>query len=794
MLSGNMSAIDWANGPFFIKTEADPNGGTNYTIEGVQQLLSVPYALYAGSSSNGFSGDYNDLINKPEIPTVPTNVSAFENDANYLTSYTEQQMLSISNDTIYLTGGSFVKLPAGFDGDYNSLTNRPNLFSGSYNDLTDKPTIPDVPTNVSVFNNDAGYITMDSIPEIPYVPSDVSAFNNDASYVSNSECTDVDLCTLAATLAQLQAIVEEQQNRIEELEEQIGNNPTDTTIISNDTIPAGDAQPCPGTPTVTDIDGNEYNTVQIGNQCWMKENLHTTRYANGTSIPLGSTYSYTDPYRYYPNHDQSNVSTYGYLYNWPAVMGSSFSSSANPSGVQGICPTGWHVPSDAEWTQLTDYVGSQTEYQCNSSSSNIAKALASTTGWNSNSGTNTCAVGNNPSANNATGFSAVPAGNYGDVNYNDFGDDAVFWSATKDDNNFAYFRGLYCSNANVRRYSYKENSGFSVRCVRGETSLTVTTGSVSAITSTTATVAGNVTADGNSAITACGVCYGTTANPDLTGNHLEADGTTGEFTVNLTGLTAGTTYYVRAYATNSVGTAYGSQVSFTTPYPNDGQPCPGATTVTDIDGNEYNTVQIGNQCWMKENLRTTRYANGTSIPLGSTYSNTDPYRYYPNNDQSNVSTYGYLYNWPAVMGSSFSSSANPSGVQGICPTGWHVPSDAEWTQLTDYVGSQTEYQCNSSSSNIAKALASTTGWQNSYQICAVGNNPSFNNTTGFSALPAGNYAFGSYSQFGNFATFWSATESSDDNAYGRYLDYNNASVYRGNGNKVIGFSVRCVRD
>jgi uncharacterized protein (TIGR02145 family) len=110
------------------------------------------------------------------------------------------------------------------------------------------------------------------------------------------------------------------------------------------------------------------------------------------------------------------------------------------------------------------------------------------------------------------------------------------------------------------------------------------------------------------------------------------------------------------------------------------------------------------------------------------------------------------------------------------------------------VGSQTEYQCNSSSSNIAKALASTTGWQNSYQICAVGNNPSFNNTTGFSALPAGNYAFGSYSQFGNFATFWSATESSDDNAYGRYLDYNNASVYRGNGNKVIGFSVRCVRD
>lgn len=196
---------------------------------------------------------------------------------------------------------------------------------------------------------------------------------------------------------------------------------------------------------------------------------------------------------------------------------------------------------------------------------------------------------------------------------------------------------------------------------------------------------------------------------------------------------------------------------------------------------------------MKENLRTTRYANGTSIALGSSTSSTTAYRYYPDNNSSNVSTYGYLYNWKALMGNSSSSRANPSGVQGICPTGWHVPSDAEWTQLTDYVSGQSQYVCGVSNSLIAKALASTTGWQSSSQICAVGNNPSFNNTTGFSALPAGGY-FGYYLNFGDDAYFWSATEYDYGNAYYSAFSYNDANVNRHYSNKYYGFSVRCVRD
>ena len=210
--------------------------------------------------------------------------------------------------------------------------------------------------------------------------------------------------------------------------------------------------------------------------------------------------------------------------------------------------------------------------------------------------------------------------------------------------------------------------------------------------------------------------------------------------------------------------------------------------------NTYNTVLIGSQCWMKQNLRTTHYANGASIALGSSTSTTTAYRYYPNNNSSNVSTYGYLYNWAAVMHGASSSSSNPSGVQGICPNGWHVPSDAEWTQLTNYVGGQSQYQCNGSSTNIAKALASTTGWSSSTTTCAVGNNPSSNNATGFRALPAGGYSIGGYSYFGSDAEFWNATENNDSLVYRLVLSENSASVKKYNSYKNLGLSVRCLRD
>ena len=197
----------------------------------------------------------------------------------------------------------------------------------------------------------------------------------------------------------------------------------------------------------------------------MKENLRTTHYSDGTSILLGNnTNSETIAYLYEPGGMNATVSTYGYLYNWPAVMGNNLSSISNPSGVQGICPVGWHVPSDAEWTQLTDYVSSQSEYRCYGSSSDIAKALASTTGWNSSS--RTCSVGNNSSSNNATGFTAVSAGTYSNRYFNGFWDNAEIWSASEYSDVYVYCRGLSNDLGTVNRHYNYKGTGLSVRCLR----------------------------------------------------------------------------------------------------------------------------------------------------------------------------------------------------------------------------------------------------------------------------------------------------------------------------------------
>ena len=198
-----------------------------------------------------------------------------------------------------------------------------------------------------------------------------------------------------------------------------------------------------------------------------------------------------------------------------------------------------------------------------------------------------------------------------------------------------------------------------------------------------------------------------------------------------------------------------------------------------FDGEKYKTVKLGDQVWMAENIRATKDKDGKKIPLGDETSYETPYRYCPDANSANVSEYGYLYNWAAA--------------KKVCPDGWHLPTDAEWTQLENYVSSQGGYVCGNDEDYIAKALASNTGWEHSSDKCDVGNNLSSNNATGFSALPAGT-SYGSYSDFGYYAAFWSATEYSSGYAYYRFLGSGNAYVYRYNANKSSGFSVRCLRD
>lgn len=566
-----------------------------------------------------------------------------------------------------------------------------------------------------------------------------------------------------------------------------GNEVSFTTVA----VSVGmDGRPCFGMPTVSDTDGNIYNTVRIGQQCWMKENLRTTKYADGTNILLGSSPSATTACRYYPNNDTSVVTAYGYLYNWRAVMRDSSANNTNPSGVQGICPTGWHVPSDAEWTQLTDYVSAQNVYTCGDDITNIAKVLAATTGWNVSD--TACSVGEMLATNNATGFSALPAGNFF-YGYNAFGGQAYFWSSTENDGLRVFTRSIFNSLANVGMPMITKDFALSVRCLHDGP---VITDSVYQITDTCAVCCAHVSVVGEDTVTVRGVCWNTAPNPTMADYYTVDSTNTSAFQVLLTELTPATTYYVRAFVAGSVDTVYGNEIIFTTvdTVIQDGRPCSGMPTVSDVDGNIYNTVQIGNQCWMKENLKTTKYSDGTSIALGSEYSWSDPtpYLYYPNNDFSMVDYYGYLYNWKAVMRNTSSSDTNSSGVQGICPTGWHVPSNGEWTELTDYVSSQSQYVCGDSS--IAKALADTTGWSTSTNACAVGNDQSANNATGFSARPTGDISGNQYNPCGFYARFWSSTNYDASNADYWFLDYGAADMIGNNINKNSGLSVRCLRD
>ncbi|MBR4786804.1 MAG: T9SS type A sorting domain-containing protein [Bacteroidales bacterium] len=230
-----------------------------------------------------------------------------------------------------------------------------------------------------------------------------------------------------------------------------------------------DGHPCPGTPTVTDIDGNTYNTVMIGTQCWMRENMRVTRYANGDSITASvAAESYVDPYYYDYNNPDIPLEKRGYLYNWPAAMHGLDTSSSVPSGIQGICPTGWHVPSWDEWDALRTYLGSMDDYHCGGCVECIAPALCDTIAWSIDSLHN-CVPGQNLSANNATGFSAIPAG-YFWSSLAGLGNQTAFWSTTLSPGadmsgpRYALLIRNYVSNAAYA--TYFKNYGLSVRCLR----------------------------------------------------------------------------------------------------------------------------------------------------------------------------------------------------------------------------------------------------------------------------------------------------------------------------------------
>ncbi len=293
-----------------------------------------------------------------------------------------------------------------------------NTFSGDYSDLTNKPVIPDT---LSDLVSDAGN----------------ESITNLADPINKQD---------AATKAYVDAL----EAQILELQIATGLK-------------------------VKDIDGNLYNTVSIGTQVWMAENLKTTHYADGTEIPLvkdntewtnlGDN-STDDAYCWYNNDSVSYAGTYGALYTWAASMKKATSSSSNPSGVQGACPDGWHLPSDDEWKELEMHLGMSQSDADNTGArgTNEGSKLAGNASlWNNGDLKNNSEFG-------TSNFSCLPGGSRrgSDGLFGFMGHEGYWLSSTEDSNNKAWTRYLGAWNSEISRYSYNKSGGDSIRCIKDE--------------------------------------------------------------------------------------------------------------------------------------------------------------------------------------------------------------------------------------------------------------------------------------------------------------------------------------
>ena len=414
--SGTFATIDWSQGPYFLKTEMDVNGGTSYSITGVTEFVSVPYAKMADAvktvANGGNVGDMNYWNGTTWVPlnagaegqtltfccgkptwtiggVCPGTISALNcSSVTNNGTLTATQVASGVTSVISYTGGN--------GGTHNGQV----VTSTGVTGLT-------ATLQASNFNNGNGSLT--------YTITGTSSASGTASFALNIEGKT---CIV---------------NRIVE-----------AALINFTSIgtPVGSFQ-----SNVSDVDGNTYKTVQIGTQVWMAENLKTSKYSDGTTIPNITDNTQwqnntTGAWAYY-NNDAANNAKYGKLYNWYAV-------SKTTNGNKNVCPTGWHVPTDAEWTVLTDYLGGE------SVAGGKLKEVG-TTNWNSP----------NTDATNTSLFTGLPGGGRGsNGNYDLVGNDGFWWSSSEYDTVNAWSRVLDDNNGNAGSYNLSKRHGFSVRCLR----------------------------------------------------------------------------------------------------------------------------------------------------------------------------------------------------------------------------------------------------------------------------------------------------------------------------------------
>jgi uncharacterized protein (TIGR02145 family) len=344
--------------------------------------------------------------------------------------------------------------------------------------------------------------------------------------------------------------------------------------------------------------------------------------------------------------------------------------------------------------------------------------------------------------------------------------------------NTTYYVRAYANNAAGTAY------GNQVSFITHQAEVaTLTTMGINSIAYTTAGSGSSITSNGGENLTEIGICWGLTINPTPNDNKMSLSffqPGEGDFYFWIKDLQPSTKYYLRAYAINSVGIGYGNELNFTTLPIGPIIFNPDATygSVSDIDGNSYKTVQIGTQLWMAENLKTTKFNDGTVIPnitdnIEWQNLTTPGYSWYNNDAASYKITFGALYNWYAV------------NTDKLCPTGWHVPIDSEFKTMTDYLGN-----------NSGQKMTETgnTHWLD-YVTDAT-------NSSGFTGLPGGLRQFNEstlapevkFEYIGGVGSWWSATDNGAQGSTSQlWWDYS-ITYYQRLDNKVDGMSVRCVKD
>lgn len=380
---GTLKDINWAEGPYYLKAEMDPEGGEDFTVDGTVELVAVPYAFYAYASAGEFSGNYKDLTGAPEIPVVPEKISELENNSGFMSK--EAQELVKTGNTLTLTGAAnIIELPAFnvFESDpTKNVVNRPEGKKAGemmyWDGETWKTVTPGVAGQVLVLDENSvptwvrrpgtktvPQVTLTAGEEYAYTGAlvddggmDVTArgfkYATTAGVANNASATDVAI----ADGEDFATVIPATGHNVTYYVVAYATNEKGTSYSDELSFTMPDFPRC---GTLVDVDGNEYQTVIIGKQCWMAENMRAKHYADGTALKEWTVALKNSPQnnRIYAEVTENEVTHMGYqvYYTWPTAVNRSSGNTNQTLIIQGICPNGWHVPSPNEIAEMCETI------------------------------------------------------------------------------------------------------------------------------------------------------------------------------------------------------------------------------------------------------------------------------------------------------------------------------------------------------------------------------------------------------------------------------------------------------